>query len=144
MKTLSILSALAVVAIAAPAVAGEQLPATYLIHKLTVDGVQLRSLEPESRIYEARVEATDGSIVKVGVDPESVYLTDAYSHASARKPDGAAPKLNAAEAIQAAAYTGYWDVREVKFRDGRWQVDARNDQGRSRTVTVDATSGMVD
>lgn len=142
MKTLSILSVLAV-AIAAPAFAQEPLPATYLIHKLTVDGLELRSIEAERGAYEARVVATDGSIVKVGVDPQTVDLTDAYSHATPRTADGAAPKVNAAEAIQAAANTGYWDVRELNFKRGQWLVDARDDQGRSRTVTVDGGTGMV-
>lgn len=144
MKTLSILSILAV-ATAAPAFAQEQaLPPTYVVHKLTADGLELRSLEAERGIYEARVVATDGTIVKVGVDPQTAELTDAFSHAKARPAEATAPRLNASQAIMAAAGTGYWDVREVELKRGQWKVDARNDQGRSRTVTVDATSGAVD
>lgn len=145
MKTLSILSALAVVAVSAPALAQEQpLPPTYVVHKLTADGLELRSLEAERGVYEARVVATDGTIVKVGVDPQTAELTDAFSHAKARPAEGAAPKVNAAQAIMAAAETGYWDVRDVEFKHGQWRVDARDDAGRSRTVTVNAATGMVD
>lgn len=101
----------------------EALPPTYIIHKLTQDGIQLRKLESDGRIYEARVEATDGSIVKVGIDPQTAELTDAYSHAGARKAEGAAPRVSAAEAIQTVAVTGHWDVREVAFDriDPRWR-----------------------
>lgn len=143
MKTLSILSVLAL-GIAAPALAQDNLPATYLVHKLTADGLELRSLEPEDGVYEARVVATDGQLVKVGIDPQTAELTDAYSHAKARPASGPAPAVNAAQAIQAAATTGYWDVREVEYKRGHWQVEARNDQGRERTVTVDGTTGAVD
>lgn len=143
MKTLSILSVLAI-ASAAPAFAGEPLPATYLVHKLTADGLELRSLEAERGAYEARVVATDGSIIKVGVDPQTAELTDAYSHAKARPSNGPAPKVNASQAIMAVAGTGYWDVSEVEYKRGQWQVEARDDQGRSRTVIVDATTGAAD
>lgn len=146
MKTLSILSVLAL-GIAAPALAQEQaetLNPTYLVHKLTADGLELRSLEAERGIYEARVVATDGTIVKVGVDPQTAELTDAFSHADARPAQGEAPKVNAAQAIMAAAGTGYWDVREVELKRGQWKVEARDDQGRNRTLTVDAATGKVD
>lgn len=144
MKTLSILSILAVT-IAAPALAQEQaLNPTYLVHKLTADGLELPSLEAERGIYEARVVATDGTIVKVGIDPQTAELTDAFSHAEARPADGATPKVNASQAIMAAASTGYWDVGDVEYKRGQWRVDARDDQGHRRTVTVDATTGMVD
>lgn len=143
MKTLSILSVLAL-GIAAPAFAQQALPVTYLVHKLTADGVELRSLEAERGAYEARVVATDGQLVKVGVDPQTAELTDAYSHAKTRADTEQAPKLNAAQAIQAAAGTGYWDVREVEYKRGQWRVDARDDQGRRRTVAVDGATGAVD
>lgn len=145
MKTLPALAvAIVIAATAAPALAQESLNPTYLIHKLTVDGVQLRSLEPARGIYRAKVLATDdATVVKVGVDPASVFLTDAYSHAKTGKAKGDLPRLTAAEAIQAAAYTGYWDVRELGYKHGTWLVTARDDNGRSRTVAVDAASGVV-
>lgn len=146
MKTLSILTVLAAaaVAVAAPAAAQETLPVTYVVHKLAADGLEIRSLEPEDGIYEARVVATDGTIVKVGVDPQTAELTDAYSHAKARRDRGPAPKVDAAHAIMAAAATGYWDVREVEYEHGRWEVDARDDRGHSRKLIVDAVTGKVD
>lgn len=149
MKTLSILSILAATtaAIAAPALAQEQqaaLPPAYLVHKLTADGLELRSLEAERGLFEARVVATDGQIVKVGIDPRTAELTDAYSHAKARPAEAVPPKVNAAQAIMAAAATGYWDVREVEYKRGRWQVEAADDQGRTRTVHVDGATGAVD
>lgn len=145
MKTLSALSLIAVaIAIAAPAVAQDALPATYLVHKLTADGLELRSLEAERGGYEARVVATDGTIVKVGVDPQTAELTDAYSSAKARPATEAAPAIDAAQAIQAAATTGYWDVRDVEYKRGQWRVVARDDQGRSRTIMVNGATGAVD
>lgn len=141
--TLSALTLAALVA-AAPAFAQEALPATYLVHKLTADGVEVRSLEAERGVYEARVAATDGTIVKVGIDPQTAELTDAYSHAKPRPATVPAPRLNASQAIMVAAATGYWDVSEVGYKTGVWHVTARDDQGRSRTVHVDDVSGAVD
>lgn len=145
MKTLTTLTVLSTLAagIAAPAFAQEILPPTYVVHKLTAEGVQLRSLEPEHGIYEAEVVTTDGRIVKVGVDPRTGDLTDAYSHARARVAKEPAPAINAAQAIMAAANTGYWDVREVEYEHGRWEIEARNDLGWKRTVTVDGVTGAL-
>lgn len=136
----------ALTAASVPALAAEAeapLPPTYIVYKLTQDGVQLRSLEAERGGYEARVQATDGSIVKVGVDPQTAELTDAYSHARVRKPDGAAPRVDAAQAIQAVAATGYWDVREVELERGAWRVKAQDDSGRMGRFSVDAETGAV-
>lgn len=140
-KSLTALTFAALIA-AAPAFAADALPATYLVHKLTGDGIALRSLESERGIYEARVTATDGTIVKVGVDPQTAELTDAYSHAKAH-PAEPATRLTASQAIMAAAATGYWDIRDVDFKRGVWHVTARNDDGASRTLAVDDASGAV-
>ncbi len=147
LNTLTVLSATVLSAlaagIAAPAFAQEALPPTYVVHKLTADGVQLRALEAEDGIYEAKVLTTDGRIVKVGVDPRTGDLTDAYSHARTRAAKSPEPAVNASQAIMAAAATGYWDVREVDYEHGRWEIEALNDQGRERTVTVDGITGAV-
>lgn len=142
MKSLSAFTVAALIA-AAPAFAQERLPVTYLVHKLTGDGIQVRAIEAERGIYEARLVATDGSIVKVGIDPQTADLTDAFSGAKARVAKGPAPKLTASEAVMAAAGTGYWDVQQIELEKGRWLVDARDDQGRSRIVAVDAETGAV-
>lgn len=145
MKTAAALAIIAL-GLTSAAQAGEPdaaLPPAYIIHKLTSDGIHLRKLEAENGIYEARVEATDGSIVKVGIDPRTADLTDAYSHARARKPDGAAPGITAAEAIQAVAYRGHWNVREIEFERGVWQVAALDDAGNNEVFTVDAATGAV-
>jgi hypothetical protein len=149
MKTLAIfaVSALAVgfasTATRADIAADAPLPPTYIVYKLTQDGIALRQLEAGHGVYEARVEATDGSIVKVGVDPLTAELTDAFSHARARAADGASPRINAAEAIQAVAATGYWDIGAIEYERGMWQVRARDDQGRSGRFAVDPTTGVV-
>lgn len=150
MKTLAILAvpalALGLAATGAQATdpsAAAPLPPTYVIHKLTEDGVQLRKLELERGGYEAWVEATDGSLVKFGVDPQTAELTDEYSHARARRPDGPVPQVNAAEAIQAVAATGYWDVREIEYEKGAWEVKARDDTGRKGKFKVDPVTGAV-
>lgn len=119
------------------------LPPTFIIHKLAQDGVALRKLEAEDGIYEARVEASDGSIVKVGIDPQTAELTHTFSHSRPRRADGAAPKIDAAQAIQAVAATGYWDIREVEYEKGGWEVKAGNDDGRRAKFTVDAATGEV-
>lgn len=142
MKTLATVSVLAVL-FSATAWAADALPPTYLVHKLTADGVQLRSLEAEHGLYEAKVEATDGTIVKVGVDPQTAELTDAFSHAKARPAQGESPKVSAAEAVQAAAATGYWDVAEIEYERGVWKIDARDDQGRTRRISVDGVTAQV-
>lgn len=145
MKTAAALAIIAI-GLTSTAQAGETeavLPPAYIIHKLTSDGIHLRKLEAENGIYEARVEATDGSIVKVGIDPHTAELTDAYSHSRARKPEGAAPKINAAEAIQAVAYSGHWDVREIEFERGMWQVAALDDAGNKDVFVVDSVTGSV-
>jgi len=122
---------------------GNALPPTFIVYKLAQDGIPLRKLEVEGGIYEARVEATDGSIVKVGIDPQTAELTDAYSHARARKADGPVPKIDAAQAVQAVAATGYWDIREIEFEKGGWEVKAHNDNGRGAKFIVDAVTGEV-
>lgn len=122
---------------------GNALPPTFIVYKLAQDGIALRKLEAEGGIYEARVEATDGSIVKVGIDPQTAELTDAYSHARARKADGPAPKVDAAQAIQAVAATGYWDIREIEFENGGWKVKAGDDSGRRANFIVDAATAEV-
>lgn len=119
------------------------LPPTYIIHKLTTDGVALRALEAERGGYEARIEATDGTIVKVGIDPQTAELTDAYSHARARKAEGAAPKVSAADAIQAVATTGHWDIRDIEFEDGAWEVAAGDDNGSMDKFRVDGATGII-
>lgn len=123
--------------------AAAPLPPTYIIHKLTQDGVRLRELELERGGYEAWVEATDGSMVKFGIDPQTAELTDEYSHTSARRPDGPPPGINAAEAIQAVAVTGYWDIREIEYEDGAWEVKARDDRGKKGKFKVDPVTGAV-
>lgn len=135
--------AIASAAHAADTVADTALPPTFIVYKLAQDGIPLRKLEAEDGIYEARVVATDGSIVKVGIDPQTAELTDAYSHARPRQADGTAPKVDAAQAIQAVAATGYWDVREIEFETGGWEVKARNDDGRRAKFVVDAVTGEV-
>lgn len=146
MKTIAALTASILAlgfATTATQAAGQTLPPTYIVHKLTTDGIALRSLEAEKGAYEARVEATDGTIVKVGIDPQTAELTDAYSHARARKAEDPAPKVSAAEAIQTAATTGYWDIREIELEKGVWEIEARDDRGRSTTMEVDAATGAL-
>jgi uncharacterized membrane protein YkoI len=129
--------------LAGDAVPGQFLSPAQIIQKLTQDGIQLRELEWEDGIYEARVQATDGSIVKVGIDPQTAELTDAYSHSRARTSYGSAPKVNAAEAIQAVAATGRWNVREVELERDGWHVKATDDNGRKKRFVVDAVTGAV-
>lgn len=150
MKTIAVLAVSAAAIVLTPLVgraadaAGEApLPPTYIIHKLTQDGIALRALEAERGGYEARVEATDGSLVQVGIDPQTAELTDAYGHARARKADGPAPRVDAAAAIQAVAVTGHWDVGEVEYEHGAWRIDAGDDAGRTRRFTVDADTGAI-
>lgn len=142
MKTFATAAAFALLASGA-AFAADALPPTYVVYKLTADGVQLRSLEAERGIYEARVLATDGSIVKVGIDPQTAELTDAFSHAKARTTREPAPRVSAAEAVQAAAATGFWDVAAIEYEKGAWDVTTRDDQGRVRRVSVDGATGLV-
>jgi hypothetical protein len=146
-KTISI-AAVSVIALtwaaqAADAGADTALPPTFIVYKLAQDGIRLRKLEVDGGIYKAYVEATDGSIIKVGIDPQTAELTDAYSHARPRKSDGAAPKVEAAQAVQAVATTGYWDIREVEYEKGGWEVKAANDDGRRAKFTVDAATGEI-
>jgi hypothetical protein len=128
---------------AADAPAAASLPPAYIIHKLSQDGIKLRALETERGAYEARVEATDGTLVKVGVDPQTAELTDAYSRAAVRTAEGPAPVVNAAEAISAVAATGYWDVQDISFKRGAWRVSALDDNGKAGRFTVDGTSGAI-
>lgn len=144
MKTLSILAAVATIAAVSPALAQEQLPAAYLVHKLSADGLELRSIEAERGGYEARVVATDGSIVKVGVDGRTADLTDAYSHAKPRRAEADSPRIGAVEAMVTAAGAGYWDLRELEYKRGHWLVEAADDQGRVRKVAVDGITGMIE
>lgn len=144
MKTLSILAAVATIAAVSPALAQEQLPAAYLVHKLSADGLELRSLEAERGGYEARVVATDGSIVKVGVDGRTADLTDAYSHAKPRRAEADSPRVGAVEAMVTAAGAGYWDLRELEYKRGHWLVEAADDQGRVRKVAVNGTTGLIE
>ncbi|MCR6630718.1 MAG: PepSY domain-containing protein [Magnetospirillum sp.] len=135
--------ALGLATTAAAQAAEPPLPVTHIVYKLAQDGIAVRSLEAEDGAYEARVEATDGTIVKVGIDPQTAELTDAYSHARARRAHGPAPKVSAAEAIQAVAATGHWDVRAIEFERGAWEVKAGDDQGRMDKFRVDGTTGSV-
>jgi hypothetical protein len=144
MKTLSILAAVATIAAVSPALAQEQLPAAYLVHKLSADGLELRSIEAGRGSYEARVVATDGSIVKVGVDGRTADLTDAYSHAKPHRAETDSPRIGAVEAMVTAAGAGYWDLRELEYKRGHWLVEAADDQGRVRKVAVDGTTGMIE
>lgn len=144
MKTLSILAAVATIAAVSPALAQEQLPAAYLVHKLSADGLELRSIEAGRGGYEARVVATDGSIVKVGVDDRTADLTDAYSHAKPHRAETDSPRVGAVEAMVTAAGAGYWDLRELEYKRGHWLVEAADDQGRVRKVAVDGASGMIE
>lgn len=146
MKTALALSALVLGLSSAAAMAEDatpSLPPTYIVHKLTGDGIALRALEYENGIYEAKVLATDGSIVTVGVDPGTAELTDAFATKTPRRAKEPPPAIDAAQAIQAAAVTGYWDVREVKFEHGAWRIKAADDSGRLARLAVDGASGTL-
>src|SRR5690606_33103335 len=47
------------------------------------------------------------------------------------------------QARDAVEDAGYTNIRSLEFDDGRWEVDARDDQGRKVEVTVDAATGKI-
>lgn len=121
----------------------ERLPAAYVVHKLTADGIALRGLEAEDGLYQAKIDAGDGTIVTVGIDPTTAELTDAFNRSRPHRAKGDEPKVSAAEAITSVAATGHWDLREVEYEKGRWEVKAADDQGQVEKFVVDATTGSV-
>jgi len=122
---------------------GDRLPAAYVVHKLTADGIALRGLEAEDGLYQAKIDAGDGTIVTVGIDPFTAELTDDFNRSRPHRAKGEAPKLSAAAAITAVADTGHWDVSEVEYEKGRWEVKAADDQGRVEEFVVDASTGRL-
>ena len=125
------------------AATGDRLPAAYMVHKLTADGIALRGLEAEDGLYRAQVDAGDGTIVTVGIDPFTAELTDDFSRSRPHRAKGEGPKLSAADAIISVAGTGHWDLREIEYEKGRWEVEAADDQGRVEDFIVDATTGRL-
>lgn len=121
----------------------ERLPAAYVVHKLTADGIALRGLETEGRLYQAKIDAGDGTIVTVGIDPTTAELTDDFNRSHPHRAKGVGPKLSAAEAITSVAATGHWDLREVEYEKGRWEVKAADDQGQVEDFVVDAATGTL-
>lgn len=117
------------------------LPPTYIVYKLVQDGVQLRKLETEHDVYEAWVDAGDGTLVKVGVDPHNAELTADFN--DSRNNNHQSPAVDAAQAVQTVAATGHWDVREIGLKNGTWQVKAADDAGQMEKFRVDAQSGQI-
>lgn len=126
-----------------PVATQDRLLAAYLVHKLTADGIALRGLESEDGIYQAKIDAGDGTIVTVGIDPITAELTDDFNRSRTHRTKGEAPKLSAAEAVTSVAGTGHWDLREVEYEKGRWEVKAADDQGVVEEFVVDATTGAL-
>ncbi|MBW7852056.1 MAG: PepSY domain-containing protein [Rhodospirillales bacterium] len=124
-------------------VPADALPPTYVAYQLVGEGHDLRGLEFEDGAYEARLRRPDGALVKVAVDArtgEARPATDSDRRRADRSP---APKIGAADAIQAVAMEGHWDVVKFKHRDGVWRVVARDDAGVAAKFTVDAETGAV-
>lgn len=117
------------------------LPPTYIVYKLVQDGVQLRKLEAEHNIYEAWVDAGDGTLVKVGIDPHTAELTADFNDSRDNKHQS--PMVDAAQAVQTVAATGHWDVREIGLKNGIWQVKAADDAGQMEKFRVDGQSGQI-
>ncbi|GEM_PF-2360056 len=120
-----------------------RLPAAYVVHKLAADGIALRALETEDGMYRARVDAGDGTVVTVGIDPYTADLTDDFNTAHPHRSKGTGPNVSAADAIVAVADAGHWDVREVEYEKGRWEVKAADDQGQVEDFVVDAATGKL-
>lgn len=128
---------------ASDSIPADLLPPTYITYQLVGEGHDLRGLEFEDGVYEARLSGPGGRLSRVEVDPRSGQVlttgTADQRHGDLAPP----PKVNAADAIQTVAEQGYWDIVELKHRDGVWRVEARDDAGRKGTFRVDAETGSV-
>lgn len=128
---------------ASDAVPADVLPPTYITYQLVGDGQDLRGLEYENGVYEARLSGPDGRLSKVAVDPRTGAVLTASSSQGRQAAAAPTPKVNAADAIQTVAMQGYWDIVELKHRDGVWRVKARDDAGKKGTFRVDSETGSV-
>jgi len=115
---------------------------TYISYQLVGEGHDLRGLEFENGVYEARLGGPDGRLSKVAVDPRSGQVLTASAETT-RHSRAAAPKVSATDAIQTVAMQGYWDIVELKHRDGVWRVEARDDAGVTGAFRVDAETGAM-
>ncbi|MBF0327320.1 MAG: PepSY domain-containing protein [Alphaproteobacteria bacterium] len=145
MKTL-IAATIAALSLPVLAVADDRVPETVLppaavIHQLVADGHDLRKVEYERGRYDALVRTADARLVKMAVDPMTGHVIAASDRA--KRTDVQAVPVNAVEAIVAAAGEGHYDVTELEFRDGRYRVQARDDDGKTARVEIDAQTGQI-
>lgn len=55
-----------------------------------------------------------------------------------------APLLNIGDIYQRMVDAGYQDIREIEFDDGRYEVKARDAEGRRLKLYVSASSGEIE
>ncbi|OAN49440.1 PepSY domain-containing protein [Magnetospirillum moscoviense] len=77
----------------------------------------------------------------MAVDPMTGHVIAASDRA--KRTDVQAVPVNAVEAVVAAAGEGHYDVTELEFRDGRYRVQARDDDGKTARVEIDAQTGQI-
>lgn len=146
-KTTLLAAATVVVALATTAQAKDGsadptlLPPAVILNQMVADGHDLRALDWKNGRYVATVRTPSGQMATVSVDPRSGELLPVPAKLSR----DTTPEVgsNAVAAMVAAAGEGHWDLQELKWMHGAYVVEARDDNGTTAQIRVNAASGEV-
>lgn len=95
---------------------------------------EIRDIEQDDGLWEAKVRGADGRWHEVHVDPASGQVLD---------PRGGAPLMTADQVRAAVEEQGYTQVRDLDLDDAVWEVDANDGDGREVELKVSAIDGRV-
>lgn len=117
------------------------LPPAGIINKMVGEGHDLRALDLERGIYAATIRAPSGQLATFAVDAKTGELLPQPAKLSPTT----APEvsLNAVDAMIAASGEGHWNLSELKWKQGAYVVEARDDTGTEARFTIDPNSGKV-
>jgi uncharacterized membrane protein YkoI len=102
--------------------------------RLTEQGyTHVNDLKFKDGMWQADAKSGNGKSVKLRIDAKTGQVY----------PDKQVSKLSKHDVHAALATQGYTDVHDVKFDDGIWKAKAKNSEGHSVKLKVDADSGKV-
>lgn len=95
---------------------------------------EIRDIEQDDGLWEAKVRGTDGRWHEVHVDPATGQVLDAR---------GGATLMTADQVRAAVEAQGYSQVRDLDLDDAVWEVEANDGDGREVELKVSALDGRV-
>lgn len=134
MKRLVILTFALAACASISALAQDTMTPSEVSSRITAQGfTDVRDVEFEDGLWEARARSAEGDKVKVHLDARTgtVY------------PNEGGPQLAEKDLRVLLAAAGYTNVHDVKYRHGLWEADADGPDGTDLDLKMDPVSGAV-